>query len=214
MWHLQFLFYWCAHLEEYILLKTLPELNQWFLSYEQSKDSQNNRKTKEIHSFFWLYLTINVPDFRLIPLDVWSSQDIQFIIILFNFFLFFHTSSSRICFWESDIISKSVHYQWVIDTSIDNVNAIQDCFFQDTSYCSPRKFTSISFVTLNLGNLHQLLLLPAHRAISNIVLKDLPLHIFFFNIYNYHKQTYTSADVLFLKDTDLCRKRCTLKMLH
>ena len=26
-------------------------------------------KTKEIHSFFWLYLTINAPDFRLIPLD-------------------------------------------------------------------------------------------------------------------------------------------------
>ena len=27
------------------------------------------QKTKEMHSFFWLYLTINAPDFRLIPLD-------------------------------------------------------------------------------------------------------------------------------------------------
>ncbi len=26
-------------------------------------------KKKEMHSFYWLYLTINAPDFRLIPLD-------------------------------------------------------------------------------------------------------------------------------------------------
>ena len=49
----------------YILLKTPPKLDQWFRSYEQLKDSQ----TKEIHIFFWLYLTIYAPDFRLIPTD-------------------------------------------------------------------------------------------------------------------------------------------------
>ena len=54
----------------YILLKTPPESDyQWFQSYKHLKKSQNNLKTKAIHSFFWLYPTINVPDFRLIPLD-------------------------------------------------------------------------------------------------------------------------------------------------
>ncbi len=34
-----FLFDWNAHLERYILLKTPPESDQWFQSYEQLKDS-------------------------------------------------------------------------------------------------------------------------------------------------------------------------------
>ena len=49
--------------------KTLPKSDHWFQSYEQLKDSQNTRKQKEIHSFFWLHLTINAPDIRLTPLD-------------------------------------------------------------------------------------------------------------------------------------------------
>ena len=64
-----FLFDWTAHLEKHILLKTSPELDQWFQGYEQLRDSQNNRKQKEIISFFWLYFTINVADFQLILLD-------------------------------------------------------------------------------------------------------------------------------------------------
>ncbi len=61
-----FLFDWSAHLERYILIKkNPPESDQWFQSYEQLKDSQNNSKTKESHSFFWLYLTINAQDFLL-----------------------------------------------------------------------------------------------------------------------------------------------------
>ncbi len=43
------------------------ESDQWFQSYEQLTDSQNN--TKEINTFFWLYLTINTPDFQMIKLD-------------------------------------------------------------------------------------------------------------------------------------------------
>ena len=36
-----------SHLERYILLKTPPELDQWFQNYEQLKDSQSNRKQKK-----------------------------------------------------------------------------------------------------------------------------------------------------------------------
>ena len=46
-----FLFDCCAHLERYILLKTPPELDHWFQSYEQLKLSQNNRKQKKIIPF-------------------------------------------------------------------------------------------------------------------------------------------------------------------
>ncbi len=42
-----FLFDWSAHLKRYILLKTPPESHQWFQSYDQLKDSQNNRKQKK-----------------------------------------------------------------------------------------------------------------------------------------------------------------------
>ncbi len=35
-------------------------------------------KTKEMHSFFWLYLTINAPDFQLIPLDRNTFENIYF----------------------------------------------------------------------------------------------------------------------------------------
>ena len=66
---LSFIFDWSTHLERYILLKTPPESDQWLQSYEQLKGSQNNRKQKEICSFYWLYLTINAPNFRLILLD-------------------------------------------------------------------------------------------------------------------------------------------------
>ena len=45
-----------------------PELDQWFHSYEHLKGSQNNRENTRMHSFFWLYLTINAPNFRLILL--------------------------------------------------------------------------------------------------------------------------------------------------
>ncbi len=47
-----FLFDWSVHLEKYILLKAPPESDQWFQSYEQSKDSQKNRKQKKWIPFF------------------------------------------------------------------------------------------------------------------------------------------------------------------
>ena len=50
------------------MLKTPPESDQWFQSYS-NKDSQNNRKQKKC-ILSWLYLTINAPNFRLIPLDL------------------------------------------------------------------------------------------------------------------------------------------------
>ncbi len=46
-----FLFDWNAHLERYILLKTPPESDQWFQSYEQLKNSKNNRKLKKFIPF-------------------------------------------------------------------------------------------------------------------------------------------------------------------
>ena len=45
------LFDWSAHLERYILLKTPPELDQRFQSYQQLNDSQNNRKQKKFILF-------------------------------------------------------------------------------------------------------------------------------------------------------------------
>ncbi len=47
-----FLFDWSSHLERYILLKTPPESDQWFQSYKQLKESQNNRKQKKIFISF------------------------------------------------------------------------------------------------------------------------------------------------------------------
>ena len=38
-----FPFDWSVQLERYILLQNPPELDQWFQSYEQLKDSRNNR---------------------------------------------------------------------------------------------------------------------------------------------------------------------------
>ena len=68
IWHFQFLFDCSAHLKRYILLKTPLESAQWFQGYEKLKGSQNNKKTIETNFSFWLYLTINAADFRLIPL--------------------------------------------------------------------------------------------------------------------------------------------------
>ena len=60
-----------AHLERYILLKTPPKSDQWFISYEQLKDAQNNRK-QEIFRPFSGHISqsmLAAPDFRLIQLD-------------------------------------------------------------------------------------------------------------------------------------------------
>ncbi len=45
-----------------ILLKILPESDQWFQSYEQLKDYSQTIENKNFWSFFGLYLTINVSD--------------------------------------------------------------------------------------------------------------------------------------------------------
>ena len=55
-------------MERYILLKAPSESDQWFQSYEQSKDSQNNRKQR--NSFLSLAISHNnAPDFWLTLLD-------------------------------------------------------------------------------------------------------------------------------------------------
>ena len=46
-----FLVHCSAHLERYILLKTPHESDHWFQSYEQLKDSQNNRKQRKLIPF-------------------------------------------------------------------------------------------------------------------------------------------------------------------
>ena len=46
-----FLLDWSAHLERYILLKTPPQSDQWFQSYNLLKDTQNNRKQQKFISF-------------------------------------------------------------------------------------------------------------------------------------------------------------------
>ncbi len=64
------LFDWSAHLLRYILLQTPPESDQWFQSYEQLTDSQNNRKQKKLIPLSgYISQTINAPDIWLIPLD-------------------------------------------------------------------------------------------------------------------------------------------------
>ena len=53
------------------MLKTPPESDQWFQSYEQLKIegfSEQKRKQRSLF-IFWLYLAINALDFRLIPID-------------------------------------------------------------------------------------------------------------------------------------------------
>ena len=45
-----------------------PESDQWFPSYEQLKGSQNNKKQKKFIPFTG-WISVNAPDFRLIPLD-------------------------------------------------------------------------------------------------------------------------------------------------
>ncbi len=62
-------FNWIAHLKRYILLKTPSELDQWFQSCEQLKDSLNNRKQKKFISFSGYISRVNAPDFQLIPQD-------------------------------------------------------------------------------------------------------------------------------------------------
>ncbi len=88
-------FDWIAHLERYILLKTPLESDQWFQSYEQLKDSQNNRKkTNETNFFFWLYLAIYAPDFWvwLIPLDCNTFMLSLCVVILLDFTYFYSFS--------------------------------------------------------------------------------------------------------------------------
>ena len=60
MWYFQF-FIW---LEWYILLKTPPESDQWFISYKQLKDSQNNRTQKKLISFsdYFLQSMLTISD--------------------------------------------------------------------------------------------------------------------------------------------------------
>ncbi len=59
MWHFQFLLDWSAYMERYILMKTSPESDQWFQSYEQLKDSQNNRKQTKRNAFLFLATSHN-----------------------------------------------------------------------------------------------------------------------------------------------------------
>ena len=54
------------HFNSYILQKTPLKLVNWFQRYEKLKDAKNNRKQE---TFVWLYLKINISDFRLILLD-------------------------------------------------------------------------------------------------------------------------------------------------
>ena len=64
-----FLLDWSAHLERYInfLLKTIPESDQWFQSYEQLKDCQNKRNS-------FLFLAISHNQRSRLPTDSARSQ--------------------------------------------------------------------------------------------------------------------------------------------
>ena len=56
------------HVHIYILQNISLKLVIRFQRYEQLKDAKNNRK-QDIFCFVWLYLKINISDFRLILLD-------------------------------------------------------------------------------------------------------------------------------------------------
>ena len=57
------------HFHSYILQKTPLKSVNCFQRYEQLKDAKNNGKQKTFSALVWLYLKINISDFRLILLD-------------------------------------------------------------------------------------------------------------------------------------------------
>ncbi len=76
MQHFQFFFDWSAHLERYILLNTTPQSDQWFQSYEQLKDSQNNRKQKKFFIPFSGYISQS-----MLPTSDWFRKIIPHLYI-------------------------------------------------------------------------------------------------------------------------------------
>ena len=69
------------HFHSYILQKNPLKLVNWFQRYEQLKDAKNNKKTKDIFCFAWLYLKITIFDFLLILLDHITFSDSNNIIL-------------------------------------------------------------------------------------------------------------------------------------
>ncbi len=85
MWHFQFsVWFKSAHLERYILLKTPPESEKWFQSYEELEGIKIIENKKEIHSLFWLCLTIDAPDSWLILLDCNTNDLFLFLVFPFS----------------------------------------------------------------------------------------------------------------------------------
>ncbi len=69
VWHLQFSIWLKSSLGEVQFAANPTWIGPVVPKLWQLNDSQNNRKQKKMHSFFWQYLTTNAADFRLIPLD-------------------------------------------------------------------------------------------------------------------------------------------------
>ncbi len=59
-------------------------------------------KTKEMHSFFWLYLKFKAPDFQLIPLDRNTNVDYGWLSIVIKFFFFIYNTFK----WSGTEIDK------------------------------------------------------------------------------------------------------------
>ncbi len=112
-----FLFDWSSHLERYILLKTPPELTRG------SKVISNQRILKTIekksNSFlFWVYLTINTPNFWLIPLvrnthvDVENADSISCkndVLVSLNTFSHPQSIHFFVFYWFETYVSMMVH---------------------------------------------------------------------------------------------------------
>ncbi len=77
MWRFQFSIWLKCSLERYILLKIQVESEPWFQGYEQLKDSQNNRKQKEI-------LAISHNQCCRLPTDPARSQHISIHVVLYK----------------------------------------------------------------------------------------------------------------------------------
>ena len=105
------------------MLKTPPESDQSFQSYR----NWTILKTIEINFFFWLYLIINAPDFRLIPLDRNTYMDI---LLHFSWVSpFIQSYFNIICDMIKQVRSNGGHGTQHIGTYVFDCIGCFDCSF-------------------------------------------------------------------------------------
>ena len=95
-------------------LKTSPELDQWFQSFSNWKILKTIENKTKIHSFFWQYLKMNAPDFRLIPLDCNTYVTETAIFDQFEESIHSHFVQSISNSWSITFKTQSMHLFFVL----------------------------------------------------------------------------------------------------